>query len=103
MSALPVLSSETSRSQIIAAYLDCSDYDLVGSTARAAVFIRAGRMLLARPVTRTAAGGQGGEEVELEPRIMQDEVAKAETWYAHQSAIAANELRQYAPADDFRD
>lgn len=98
----PVLSSEPSRAALTKAYQDASDYDLVGSLAQARQFIQAGRMLLALPLRRSASGGRGGEEVELEPRIIQEQIARAEQWY-HANAAATNlEPRQLVPADDFR-
>lgn len=103
MSALPTLSAESTRQDLMRVYLDCSDYDQVESLSRAALYIRAGRMLLARPVVRTAAGGRGGEEVELDPRIMLEQINAATAWYAHRKHVAADELRQFTPGDDFRD
>jgi len=99
----PVLSSDLTRTQLVAIYQDAADYDLVGSLAQARRFIQAGRMLLALPLRRSASGGRGGEEVELEPRIVQEQIARAEAWY-HTRASDNSQLepRQLVPADDFR-
>ncbi|REJ65840.1 MAG: hypothetical protein DWQ31_16640 [Planctomycetota bacterium] len=98
----PELSSALSRAQLIAIYQDASDYDLTGSISQARRFIQAGRMLLAQPLRRSASGGRGGEEVELEPRIIQEQIARAEAWYHTQQATTQLDPRQLVPADDFR-
>lgn len=90
-----------SRGELLVVYKNYSDYDLLNDLARARQFIQAGRMLLGRPVRRSASGGRGGEEVELEPRIMQEEVKAAVAWY-HARSGAVLDPRQLVPDDDFR-
>lgn len=98
----PELSSSLSRVALIKAFQDASDFDLIGSLAQAQRYIQAGRMLLALPLRRSASGGRGGEEVELEPRIIQEQITRAEQWY-HANAAATNlQPRQLVPDDDFR-
>ena len=86
---------------MIRIYRDYSDYDVVRSLERAGIFIQVARMLLATPVRRTASGGRGGEEVELEPRIVSEQLQRAEGWY-HANYASSQPPRQVIPAEDFR-
>lgn len=101
--ALPVLSSELSRAQLRKHYLDYIDYDLVESAERARVFVQAGRMLLAMPITRTASGGRGGEELELEPLIVERQVTAAKAWLSAHQANATDSQVELGIDPDWRD
>ena len=95
------LNSATPRSEVLRAYQDHANYDLIGSSAAAKVFIHAARILLSTPVRRTQVGSRGGEEIELEPRIVQEQLQRAEGWYA-QHAAAAADAPQFGIDPDWR-
>jgi len=48
-------------------------------------------MLLARPLTRSASGGRGGEEVELDVTVVERQVLKAESWLRAHVALTAGD------------
>lgn len=83
----PVLSAELSHAQLLAIFREHADYDLTGSLERARTFIHAGRMLLSPAVVRSSQGARG-EEVELNPEILERQIATATTWLRARSAIA---------------
>jgi hypothetical protein len=100
---LAEVNSTLSRTQLLSIYGDHSDYDLVGDTGSAAacrIFIKAGRLLLRTPVTRSASASKG-EDVEVDVRVISEAVARAERWL-----IARRESdrgpRNYTPAEDWR-
>lgn len=95
------LTSELSRAQLLAVYKDCADYDLVDSVERARRFIQAGRMLLATPVVRTSSQIRG-EEVELDPTIVERQVTQAAAWCKGRAA-ACEPVRSYAIDEGWRD
>lgn len=97
----PVLSSDLTYAQILAAFQDYSDYDLEASVFRAKQYIKAGRMLLALSI-RSSGQIQKHEQVELEPEIVERSVVRAIAWLASYNGAAA-EPRQYVPASDWRD
>ena len=97
-----VISSNLSRADLVAIFQDEADYDLVRSLEKAKRFIQAGRMLLANPITRTASGGRGGEEIELDVDQLKALITKAEGWYHNNYAASEVELRQLVPDDEYR-
>jgi hypothetical protein len=97
----PVLSSEMSYAAILATFQDYSDYDLLASPARARIYIKAGRMLLALSIRRSGQANRL-EEVELEPEILERSVNAAVTWL--RTYNEANALpTQYIVSSDWRD
>lgn len=78
------------REAILAAYHENADYDLDGSTGKARAFIVACRQLLAIDVSvkRSAHGGRGGNEVELDQTLIERQLNDARQWLA--AAIAAS-------------
>lgn len=87
-----------SREQLLAVYGENVSYDATGDLASCQRFIAAARCLLATPVRRSAAGGRGGEEVEIEPRIVLEQLQRAERWAAARTGPAIDRLpRVYAP------
>jgi len=89
----PILSQELTYAQLVGIYQDYSDYDLVESVARGRVFVQAGRMILARPIRRSAQAGRG-EEVELAPEIMEKQIETAVAWLATRRAANLEPLAQ---------
>lgn len=99
----PELSSQLSYAEVLKIYQDYADYDLgaVPNPARARVFVKAGRMLLALAIRRSGQAARH-EEVELEPEILERQVQAAISWLATYNANAAGP-RQLVPAPDWRD
>jgi hypothetical protein len=97
----PVLSSEMSYAAILATFQDYSDYDLVPSVARAKVYIKAGRMLLALSIRRSGQATRF-EEIEVEPEIVERSVQAAIHWLATYNASQALP-REYIVSSDWRD
>lgn len=97
----PVLTSAMSYGEILRTYQDYSDYDLLLDPARARIFIKAGRMLLALGLRRSTQATRA-EEVELEPEILERQTKAAIAWLASYNESVAGP-RQYIPAADWRD
>jgi len=97
----PVLSSDLSYGEILKVYQDYSDYDLESSAARAKIFIKAGRMLLAIPIRRSGQAARA-EEIEVEPEVIERQVKSATVWLASYNAANAGP-RQVIPESDWRD
>lgn len=96
----PILTSELSYGEILKVFQDYSDYDLEESPARARVFIKAGRMLLAVAIRRSGQASRA-EEIEVEPEILERQVRAAVSWLASYHQHAAGP-QQYIPAADWR-
>lgn len=85
---MSTLTSSSTLAQIKAAYVDNASYAEDNSPAKARAFITACRILLLK-LPRSAEGPGGGERVELEPRIIQDEANRAHRWLALNSGTGA--------------
>lgn len=61
------------------AYDDNASYDEDSSVAKAKIFVTACRLLLRKIPKRSVHGGRGGEEIEIQPDLIQREmdIAKA--------------------------
>jgi hypothetical protein len=79
MPTLPEISAALSYEQLLAHFHDLADYDLVGSVARARLFIHAGRILTAPGLVRSSQASRG-EEVEFNPLTIQAQVDQALRW-----------------------
>lgn len=97
----PELSSAMSYGAILKVFQDYSDYDLELSPTRARIFIKAGRMLLALAIRRSGQATRG-EEVELEPEIVERQVKAGIAWLAAYNEFAAGP-RQVIPSPNWRD
>lgn len=93
----PELSSALPYDRLLAAFQDYSDYDLVPNAARARLYIKAGRMLLAVALRRSSRA-ERGEEVEVEPEIIERSVQAAIAWLAQYTA-ATSAPPQYVPTN----
>lgn len=71
------------------AYFTNAGYAENGSLAEAKLFATACRKLLAVPLTRVAHGGRGGNETELDPTIIERQLAAATQWIAAELAAAS--------------
>jgi len=97
------VNSQTTRADVIRAYRDNLDYDLEQSLDKAKQFIKAGRWLLQTPLTKVS-GGDGGEEVELNPEIVQAALNQAEQWYhASYARLSGGANRRYADMTNFKE
>lgn len=103
MAAVVSPTAQMNRSELLQCFRDYSDYDLVGSVERCRAFIKAARMLLATPVTRSASQIRG-EEVELDLTQTQQLLQKAEGWHATHGRTGEAALpRQFVIDDGWRD
>jgi hypothetical protein len=90
------------RSELVAAYAEYSDYDLVQSEARGKLFVQVARILLQRSPKRSASQIRG-DEVELDLEVMQRELDKAERWLAaNRSRGDASTMPPQFTIDDWR-
>ncbi len=93
------VSAQHSTEDLWSLYLENVDYDLTDSTAKASTFIQVVRALLMRPLRRVDSAGKG-EAVEVEPRILQDQLRAAEAWYF--SRLQRNASVQHTPQENWR-
>lgn len=84
------------------AYLTNAGYEENESIAECNAFITATRKLLVLPITRTANGARDGNELELNPELLNQMLDQARRWLA--AAKAANDSTSVIHADftDFR-
>jgi hypothetical protein len=102
---MATLDSTSTLSEILAAYADNASYAEDGSATKARSFITACRLLLINLPRRTSAGGKGGEEIELDPRMIQEEMQAAQRWLVTDPVATSADgggLR-FASFQDFRD
>lgn len=89
------LPANPTRPQVLNAYDENSDYDLVGSVVKCREFIRACRLLMSpRFLMKRASHGLsrgGGEEVEIDQKFIAEVLAQAEAW------LTANDTSSLAP------
>lgn len=83
---MSTLDSSSTLAEVQAAYDDNASYAEDDSTAKAAAFVTACRFLLRRLPRRAAHGGRGAEEVELELRLIREELNAASQWLAVKGA-----------------
>ena len=96
---MSTLSSTSTDAQVRAAYDDNASYSEDGSLAKAKALVTAIRLLLRRQPKRFASGGRGGEEVELDPKVLQDELRAAQSYIAASSPTGV----RHASFANFRD
>jgi hypothetical protein len=84
------------------AYLTNAAYEEEGDLAKAKLFATACRKLLALPLTRTAKGGRGGDEAELDPTVIERQLDSARRWIAAEAAAQDNSAVRHADFTDFR-
>lgn len=96
--AMAALSSTSTWAEVTAAYDDNASYAEDASSTKAAAFITACRVLLRRLPKRSVHGGRGGEEIEMDTRLIAEELRDAKRWLGTQSSV----VRQ-ADFSSFRD
>ncbi|MEM8493768.1 MAG: hypothetical protein AAF663_00090 [Planctomycetota bacterium] len=72
-------------SQAVTQMQDNADYDLVGSVAKAKLYVTAGRAILSGAVVRGA--NEQGKSMELRPEIIERQVEKAVRWLHKRGAM----------------
>jgi len=95
---MSTLSSSSTDAEVRAAYDDNASYEEDGSLAKAKAFVTAVRFLLRRQPKRFAAGGRDGEEIELDPRVLQDQLCSAQSYVAANSSTGI----KHVSFEDFR-
>lgn len=83
------LTSASTLAELKAAYDDNVGYDLDNSVSMAKEFIKACRMLLQRVPKRMRHGGQGGDEMEIDPAQVAKQLEAAEQWWQANDPNAA--------------
>jgi hypothetical protein len=94
---MSTLSSSSTLTQIKNAYLDNASYAEDASVTKARAFITACRILLLRLPKRAAHGR--GNEVEMDPRLIAEEMRSAQRWLVSSSDNAIKHLS----LEEFRD
>jgi len=84
------LTSASTLPEIKAAYADNASYVEDGSAVKARAFITACRLLLLRLPKRAMKGGRAsGEEIELEPRLLAEQIGEAKKFLSEANLVAA--------------
>jgi hypothetical protein len=94
---MSTLSGASTLAQVKAAYDDNASYEEDASAAKCRAFVTAGRILLRRVPKRAVHGGRGaGEEIEIDPVVLRDEVTEARRWLARNPGAAGTDHVIYA-------
>ena len=99
------LSSLSSREDVLAAYADNAAYEENESLAQAKAFVTACRLLLSPRFSVKRArhgGGSGGEEVELDLTVIQQQLADARHYVATTAAAESGSSVIHPDFTDFR-
>jgi hypothetical protein len=98
---MSALNSSSTRQEILDAYADNASYAEDGDATKARAFITACRILLLKIPRRVARGGPASEEIEMEPRLIMDQIDEAKRWLAMNAP--RQESVQYSDFRNFRD
>lgn len=82
---MSTLDSSSTLAEIKAAYADNASYQEDASVSKARAFCTACRLLLLNLPKRVAHGGRGSEEIELELRLIREELEAGKQWLAANS------------------
>jgi len=96
---MSTLTSANTLAEIIASYTDNASYREDNSASKASAFATACRILLLKFPKRTAHGGRGGDETEIDPVLIEKQLADAEQ-FANFSGQAKARRAQFT---NFRD
>lgn len=96
------LDSTSTLADIKSAYADNASYAEDGSAAKARAFITACRLLLLKLPRKAAFAGQAGHEIELDTKLLADEIRQAQQWLTLNSGTAAGSVTTLVPSKDFR-
>lgn len=100
------LDSTSTLTEVRDAYFDNASYEEDASVSKAKTFVTACRQLLVRQPSRSTKGGRGGEEIEINLTVVQEQLTEAQRWIAeHDTSVAAGGPGTFKHADfrNFRD
>jgi hypothetical protein len=83
---MSTLTSQSSLADVQAAYMDNASYEENGSAAQAAAFITACRFLM---LMLPKSGGQREVSMQMNPEMIQQEMADAKVWIASNPGAGA--------------
>ena len=98
-----MLDSTSTLQEILDAYADNASYAEDGSAAKARGFVTACRLLLLQLPKRAASGGRGGEEIELDPLVIENQLNQARQWLARNDVSASAGRVRHCDLSGFRD
>ena len=98
---MATLTSASTLAEIKAAYADNASYLEDGSATKARAFITACTLLLLRLPKRVSKGGGQGEEIELDPQLLADQIGEAKR-YLSAANVAIAPTKCYS-IENFRD
>lgn len=86
------LTSASSHDDIVAAYVDNSDYaDGAGDVSKARAFVQSCRILL---IKRPSSAAHGPESASFDMRLLREEMLAAQSWLnANDSTLSAGRVR----------
>lgn len=94
------LTSASTISDIVAAYVDNAAYDANASVSQAELFVNACRVLL---VKRPKSVSHGGETIELDMAVMQEELKQGMRWLSGNRTVANGGAGvKHTSLEDFR-
>ncbi len=96
------LDSSSTLQEILDAYADNGSYGEEGSAAKGRAFCTACRLLLLQ-LPKRIASGRGGEEVELEPELIERQLQQAKQWLDVNLDSAGSGRTRYSDFSGFRD
>lgn len=98
---MSTLSSSSTYSDAVDAYLDNASYEEDASVTKAKAFVTACRFLIRFPA-RTQVGGRGaGHEMEFDLKTLREEITAAQDWIAVNDEPAAGRTT-FGDFSDFR-
>lgn len=91
--------------EVLDAYTENADYDVVSSTTKCQSFIVACRRLLSPGFSpkRSTHGGRGSEEIELDLLVVQNQLESAQEWLASFSTSDTGSNVTHVDFQSFRD
>jgi len=96
-----LIDSTSDLSDVKAAYYDNCTYDVNGSTQEAYTFIAACRQLLVR-LAKKAGTGNRAEEVEIDPGVIERQLAACQRWlFAVTNHAAGPQTRVFTRGEPF--
>lgn len=100
---LPTLDPTMTRAELLLARRRVTDYEFPPSVDKARLYILATKWLLESPVSRIISASQG-EETDIDTKVMQAELEKAETWLRENQAVLSggNSNQRFSDFRNFR-
>ena len=98
-----MLDSASTFQEVVDAYADNASYAEDGSATKARAFCTACRLLLLQLPKRAASGGPRGEELEMEPQSIENQLNQARQWLNVNVDSAGSGRTRYSDFSGFRD